>query len=562
MSNNIIFLLKFILITICYLFLNKDFIKERFHHYNFFEQKLKKVGYVAQLLLGTLIISLFASSLLWVKFVFYPIFLVSSIFYVTYYRSTGAPLSFADFLTLFDAKGMVHDAFLAYKDSLLIVALWHIPVTVAYFIFPSLVISNGMTMVAIGLLVVVLSALTLSLYNTQGRGLKGKPAYLIPPVFLLMYIYITYIKQGNDKAFNEKPRPNLEAITQEKSEIKTLIMVIDESINWHLIDLNRDEGNTPSLKLFPKENIINFGPAVAYSNASDLSNASIRKFIRFNEEENDLYGSSTTHIWEVVKLAGFKPYLIDAQGDGFNHNFFTPEESAEFTLLPAKHFKADTEIIDSILAVREKNPDDKLFFLIIKEGSHFPYKNLGFDTPFMPTMASTSIRQSTAEEVYNAYRNRTRFNTDLFFKAIYECFSYQEETVIVYTSDHGQTLANPGEKATHCDTYSPHLAEAMVPLLVVGPEKVINNAVSRDMLDSSQIASHYMIPALLMSYLGYQKDDIQAFTDYKRVLNQEEVLHFVYRRAIPFFEPTAQKMTVPRERFEQLMASDSPHIFE
>lgn len=102
----------------------------------------------------------------------------------------------------------------------------------------------------------------------------------------------------------------------------------------------------------------------------------------------------------------------------------------------------------------------------------------------------------------------------------------------------------------------------MVPLLVVGPEKVINNAVSRDMLDSSQIASHYMIPALLMSYLGYQKDDIQAFTDYKRVLNQEEVLHFVYRRAIPFFEPTAQKMTVPRERFEQLMASDSPHIFE
>ena len=179
MNNNIMFLLKFILITICYLFLNKDFIKERFHHYNFFEQKLKKVGYVAQLLLGTLIISLFASSLLWVKFVFYPIFLVSSIFYVTYYRSTGAPLSFADFLTLFDAKGMVHDAFLAYKDSLLIIALWHIPVTVAYFIFPSLVISNGMTIVAIGLLVVVLSALTLSLYNTQGRGLKGKP--VIPP---------------------------------------------------------------------------------------------------------------------------------------------------------------------------------------------------------------------------------------------------------------------------------------------------------------------------------------------------------------------------------------------
>lgn len=556
------FLVKLFLILICYLPLNKEFIAERIHHYRFHEQYKKILGYTVQLLLGILIIALFASSALWIKLVFYPIFLVSSIFYVTYYRSTGVPLSFADFLTLFDAKGMVHDAFLAYKDSLLIVALWHIPVTVAYFIFPSLVISNGMMVVAIGLLLAVLSALTLSLYNTQGRGLKGKPAYLIPPTFLLMYIYITRIKQGNDKAFNEKPRLSLEVMTQEKSEIKTLIMVIDESINWHLIDFNRDEGNTPSLKLFPKENIINFGPAVAYSNASDLSNASIRKFIRFNEEENDLYGSSTTHIWEAVKLAGFKPYLIDAQGDGFNHNFFTPEESAEFTLLPAKHFKADTEIIDSILAVREKNPDDQLFFLIIKEGSHFPYKNLGFDTPFMPTMASTSIRQSTAEEVYNAYRNRTRFNTDLFFKAIYEHFSYQEETVVVYTSDHGQTLANPGEKATHCDTYSPHLAEAVVPLMVIGPEKVINNAVSQEMLESSQIASHYMIPALLMGYLGYQKDDIQAFTDYQSVLNQEEALHFVYRRAIPFFEPTAKKMKVSRERLDQLIKSESPHTFE
>lgn len=546
------FFKKFLLISLTFILANYLFVGEKVLDYIVLERPFKLISYSATFLVGTLIITLFACSKSIIKYLFLGICLLNSIAYLTYYYSTGSALAYEEFRILFEAKGMISDAFSGYYPLVVKAFLWHIPFIFAYLSWPAIKIGTKLTLATITIYIIIIIGFAGLLVKKQGRGLDGRPAYIVPTAQFALHSYLEYFGDPNKLYFHPEPRISPDTFQVTHSDVSTLIVVLDESILWDMIELNRPTNITPAILRFPNKNIINFGPSISYANCSDVSNYSLRKFARFDKEEGDLYGGTPYYLWKLSQQAGFTPYLIDAQADGIGHNFFTLKELEETTVIPAAELLSDADIVDLILEKRTAYPNEKQLFLVIKKGSHFPYKNEGFEPTFTPSMKSTVLTKASREEIINSYKNRIIFNTNRFFEEIYQKINYQDNTVIIYTSDHGQTFENPGQKSFHCDPKNPSVSEGLVPFLVVGPEHALKTPTLTTIEASQQIKSHYLLPPLIMSYLGYNDDDIRKFTEYETVLNPETEIGFVYRRAVPHFEAKAKKFIVDQEMLDAI----------
>jgi glucan phosphoethanolaminetransferase (alkaline phosphatase superfamily) len=95
------------------------------------------------------------------------------------------------------------------------------------------------------------------------------------------------------------------------------------------------------------------------------------------------------------------------------------------------------------------------FVLVNKKGLHFRYRNRYPDDPaftiWRPVMeASEPIDPSATgrEKLVNTYDNGIRFQVDEFFR-VFVSETTNQNYVILYTSDHGQTLAEQGQMYTH-----------------------------------------------------------------------------------------------------------------
>lgn len=558
MKTNKIFLFTFklILIAIAFYIVDQPFITARIDEYLVREIHGKLVGYLFQLFLAVLLVTLFSISKNWIKYSFLLLLLVSSIAYRTYYNAVGNHMLFSDLVTLFEARAQLENAFLAYSSAFYKSLLLHIPLLIVYLLFPSLQLRWKATGVTAAIYLTLLIIFTFSLINTQGRGLLGRPGFIQTPVQSIVYFYsIATDKTKVNEKLKPSERPDYTQFEVEDQGLKTLLMVIDESITWDLIDLNSDLNVTPILKEFPKENIMNFGKAISYANCSDISNASIRKFVRYGEEEADLLGTDVVYMWEVAKKAGYTPYLLDVQRDGLNHNYFTAEELSEINIIPVKGMD-DGELIGVVKNLLADAPkDEKQFILIIKGGSHFPYTKVGEDL-FTPAMPTSSMNNSSVLEVFNSYRNLAYYETNTFFKEVLEKLNFRNDVALVYTSDHGQSFKNIRKQATHCNTKNTELTEAVVPFFVIAPERVLDLPVITEIKESPKIKSHYLIPAVLMDLLGFKVTDIAEFTQYPKVLDPNNPNHFTYKRAVPLFEADAEKYEVDDQKVRDLGNQD------
>jgi glucan phosphoethanolaminetransferase (alkaline phosphatase superfamily) len=95
------------------------------------------------------------------------------------------------------------------------------------------------------------------------------------------------------------------------------------------------------------------------------------------------------------------------------------------------------------------------FVLVNKKGLHFHYRNRYPDDPvftiWRPVMErSESIdpKPTGREKLVNTYDNGIRFQVDEFFR-VFVSETTNQNYVLLYTSDHGQTLAEHGQVYTH-----------------------------------------------------------------------------------------------------------------
>ena len=262
------------------------------------------------------------------------------------------------------------------------------------------------------------------------------------------------------------PRDDLPSFHTPQRPLDSIIYVIDESVRGSNLSLNGyPRPTTPFLQSLENRGLLkNLGICVAASSFSYSSNAYL--ITGHNAFPDDGFRTvRNPTIFDYAKKMGYETIYIDidhgylstlmkAAGDG-------PVRSLDrwMTDQSFEELKVDLENVKDLGVARFisslLNERGGYFILVNKKGLHFRYRNRYPDdrasTIWKPVMeASEPIdpNPNGREKLVNTYDNGIRFQVDEFFR-VFVSETTNQNYVILYTSDHGQTLAEHGQLYTH-----------------------------------------------------------------------------------------------------------------
>ena len=539
---------KIILITLGFILINYPFIEGKSFYYISIERPDRLFRHLLTAFVALTIVELFAFTRMRWRVPLYLLFLFGSMSYLIYYFATGSEPDYEDFRTLIDARVMMGEAAKGYQGAILKASLYHIPITIGFFLFPKIHMGRKGTLFAVILYLVALGGMLMIIYNKSGRGTNGRASYITPVAQVATFTYLNYLRtDAADFTFYPRETPTQADLGQPLA--KNIIVVMDESIRGDMIDLNSHLGTTPSLLNFPEDRLLNFGMIASFSNCSDTSNLAVRKMPRLGKEPSDLFLDENT-IWKVAQTAGFKPYIIDAQHNATGHNFYTDHELQGVTNIHGSGLKNDGEVVNVIEQILSENQEPVFIYAGLK-GSHFPFQNTGFPTPFVPAMKNTNLADATPEEALNSYKNLVRANTDHFFSELAQLLEKYPDTIVIYTSDHGQDLSDPKGKKTHCDAKTTSMEEGIVPFILFAKPSTLKRPLITNFFENKGVTSQMIIAPLVMEFMGYKPEVITQFTEYPALLNKTgKEIGFIYKRPIPQFRSEIERFDMLPEDFE------------
>ena len=272
--------------------------------------------------------------------------------------------------------------------------------------------------------------------------------------------------------------------------LDSIIYVIDESVRGSNLSLNGyPRETTPFLQSLETRGLLNnLGICVAASSFTHISNAYL--ITGHNEfPDNDYRTDKNPTIFDYAKKMGYETIYIDinrvylsslmkAAGNGPVKSLdrWMNEQSFE-----ERHIDLDTTKDVGVARFLSTILNEKGGYCIVvnKKGLHFHYRNNYPDdlasTIWKPVMKlSESIDTSTVgrEKLVNTYDNGIRFQVDEFFREFVSKTTNQNYAML-YTSDHGQTLAENGQEYTHM---KPDAEIVDVPAFLISSEQYSKKA--------------------------------------------------------------------------------------
>ena len=284
-----------------------------------------------------------------------------------------------------------------------------------------------------------------------------------------------------------------------------IVVIMDESVRGDYLSLNDPTvKTTPFLKA--SDNVINFGIAIAGANCS--SNA--RMMFRFGMRQSDLpdkwqEGLKRPTLWQFAHVSGYKTVYIDTFAGPLDYH--SGASPAEKRLIDSK-----INILDNPGYLRDRRAADKLVDVLKQEGPAFIYLDkFGVHSPYatkyppdfhaFPTPAGSEL--ADREVMVAHYRNAIAWSVDEFFRKVLPAVDLSR-TLIVYTSDHGQSLLQGGYKLTHCSVGgNVHPGEAYVPLFAVTLEPEFKRRLANGAARGLDRFSHFEIFPTLLLAMGY-----------------------------------------------------------
>ncbi|HKP68815.1 MAG TPA: sulfatase-like hydrolase/transferase [Pyrinomonadaceae bacterium] len=306
-----------------------------------------------------------------------------------------------------------------------------------------------------------------------------------------------------------------------------IVVVFDESVRGDHLSLNGYERQTtPFLdELAQKKLLSNFGIAVSGATSSALSYRAFITGATIDDVANN--GSGTTNglptIFQYAKAMGYKTYYIDGQrtdywggraddtkvidqmissrqlaGPDWEHEKYIDRGAidrvgSEQTIEP---WELDFKIAETVRDIYSGSTGN--FILIYKRGTHIPYQNAypERETMWKPAYNWDDYYEIPGPEkltaVVNSYDNSIRYNVDGFFKSLATDYSnLPNNTVIAYTSDHGESLYAQGASGHGGRSRE----EATVPMLLIG--------LKDRTVDTSFKASHANLFTTLLDLIDY-----------------------------------------------------------
>lgn len=274
--------------------------------------------------------------------------------------------------------------------------------------------------------------------------------------------------------------------TSHPSEYQTIVWIIDESISGNYLSINGYAKNTTpfltSIQL--SKDMRNYGVVNSVSNCSNTSNLFLRIGLTSSlKQDFKTAQHNLPTIFQYAKRAGFETYLMDGQmapGEVQNHlTGYDLKAIDHYITYPRSIYpKArDGAILKSLEPLMQQNKQ-KRFIVVVKWGAHWPYP-LTYPpkhAKFQPA-ATHSLTEMTADNkeiITNAYLNAVEHSVDKFLKQLITQ-PRPDNSVIFYTSDHGQSLFTQEHSTlTHChfntNPAALPLDEFKVPLMVFTTE--------------------------------------------------------------------------------------------
>jgi len=294
-----------------------------------------------------------------------------------------------------------------------------------------------------------------------------------------------------------------------------IIMIVDESVRGDYLGLNNPAyDNTPYLRLaHANDVIINFGVATSTTNCSAASRLIMRIGLQ-RHQLPDTEGSwrHQPSIWQYAQKAGFKTVLIESfRSFGSYHSYMNAAEAKtidlSFSHAGQQEYQRDVAVADNLLDLLKN--DGPMFIYVNKYGTHFPYStkyppDFNYDASSLVAKLPLDI---TRRNIVADYHKAIRWSVDGFFAKILPVIGGRPDTLMIYTSDHGQALFEGGYDIQHCSSNPGlHSGEATVPIFAsAGPGQFATRLKEQATLGIGQ-ATHFEIFPTLLTAMGYSED--------------------------------------------------------
>jgi len=414
-------------------------------------------------------------------------------------------------VALNEAHSFALDALVTYADSIKKASIILFFILVVVLLLRKIIVAKGLFIEKKRIVVTFLLAWVLGYsitYKTTGET-QSRPT-LIKLFDTFTYYASNRLYYGEREVVTQKPLLD--------AKYKNIILIVDESVGGKYLSINGyEKETTPYLKSI-KERFLNLGLASSGANCSASSNIILMSGIQLDalpDKENRALKKAT--IFQYAKKAGYKTHYISGQGLGSSlQNYMTKYDRKDIdNFAQAKAYLKHQRMPEEFIIGETKQAlesSHKNFIFIVKQGSHFQweYTYPKEERYFLPTLERTdALSLKLKENAINSYLNSIKYNVDLFFKYFLKDINFfsRDDTLIIYTSDHGQSILEEGRTATHCDSTNPPLSQGIVPLLlfVPGEDKIFKG---RDLKVNSH--SHYQIFPTIQKLMGYK--DIKAET--------------------------------------------------
>lgn len=297
--------------------------------------------------------------------------------------------------------------------------------------------------------------------RSNGSHIRGFPFALSPTYTITYSNFFLDLYVGSRQKLSEEPTM--------PSHARHIVIIVDESVRGDYINIDKIRPSQSS-SFFDSHNIIyDYGESTSFTNSSSSSNLAIITGLTLSDlPDFEQKSRKAATIFDYAENAGHRSFHIYGQGDYKSQ----PTLSSHVTrlniqeLVPSvPHWLIDRIILKELSKILES--EHKTFTYINKQGCHFDY-----DSNYPPDRTTHTPTYSTEPNrlgLENSYRNCIEWAVEDFFVELRRTLD-AENTVVIYTSDHGQSLLDDGRPGTHNRTQNALAVEANVPLLVWLPQ--------------------------------------------------------------------------------------------
>ncbi len=150
------------------------------------------------------------------------------------------------------------------------------------------------------------------------------------------------------------------------------------------------------------------------------------------------------------------------------------------------------------------------FIWVNKWGSHFDYDSTYPKEALHFSPIYTNSDSDNQEAMLNSYYNSLRWGVDAFFAELTSRLEGRD-VIVIYSSDHGQSILEKGIPGTHNRVFNISSSQASVPLFALGfndrTRNILRNLYIKE--NYNLVSAEQVFPSLLW-LMGYPKEKINS----------------------------------------------------